>query len=189
MSEFNRYILEQIVYEHLTLFQYLPREGMMRDRAHGTTEGLPQRQPEPVKGFMSHIRLGRDEGVRNDPNVRGDRDILKLRVDAATACKEDLDEFRRVYTRRINKLGQRLLYTGMFANVSCAALLLGMYFQTSYPDTPYLWMVYSAIVGCGVPIWLVLQWMWRHQTMFSKLTTRTKKTAEEVARLRQPLLS
>ncbi|CAE8626349.1 unnamed protein product, partial [Polarella glacialis] len=44
------------------------------------------------------------------------------------------------------------LWLGIVFNVLCCALLLGMYFRDSYPDTPSMWKAYVLVVGSGIGV-------------------------------------
>lgn len=64
-------------------------------------------------------------------------------------------QWRYVHVDWLGKYSSRLLIAGIVINVVSAALLLGLYFQSKYPDTPAAWIVYSGVVSLGILLFAV----------------------------------
>eukprot|EP00971_Amphidinium_carterae_P066493 1316816-Amphidinium_carterae.1 len=88
------------------------------------------------------------EEVRVERAARGDVERLR----ASLRVKADYFEWWAVWVEHLYRHARLFLTLGVAFNVFCAALLLGMYFQTEYPDSPYVWRIYSSIVGSGLLI-------------------------------------
>lgn len=64
-------------------------------------------------------------------------------------------QWRYVHVDCLESRSERLLLAGIFTNVTCADLLLALYFQHKFPDTPAAPLVYSGIVSCGLLLFIV----------------------------------
>jgi len=59
------------------------------------------------------------------------------------------------------KVSHVLLWIGMLSAIFTCALLLGMYMQVNFPNTPLVWKSYSHIVGINGSLAIVFAlWMW-----------------------------
>merc|ERR1712066_696091 len=79
----------------------------------------------------------------------------------ATQLKREYAEYWNNWIEHLHKTARCFLQLGIVFNVSCAALLLGMYFQSSYPDTPEMWMLYSFTVTLGLVTFLLFFIRWK----------------------------
>lgn len=165
LGYFNEYIFREVDYEHKTTMAYLPNQKKMRQRAREMTEGLPQKEMAPfahrlMKDIFNNMK-GRKVAPRtNQQQHASEERVLEVRAGAARGSKESLEAYTEKYITRIQVAARHFLGLGVASNVLCAALLLGMYFRSAYPDTPHVWMMYSGIVGAGLVLWSVLQFLW-----------------------------
>merc|ERR1719273_1901505 len=101
--------------------------------------------------------------------------ILKLHSHYATWWYQ----WCRIY----DKMASRCTSLGIAFNSLCCCILVGMYFQFNYPDTPEMWHLYSGLVflglviaGCAVALahhrgptsWLKSKPKKRHLTKFER---------------------
>ena len=50
-------------------------------------------------------------------------------------------------------------WCGVFCNIACCAVLLGMYFQFNYGRTPWMWRIYAGSIVCfGLVPAAVFRW-------------------------------
>ena len=93
------------------------------------------------------FRLNRDTPIAEFPRGKepGDFDIiLKLHSNYVTWWANWCEFYA--------ELAKMLTWAAMIFNVFCCALLLGMYFQYNYADTPEMWKLYSFIIVGGLII-------------------------------------
>eukprot|EP00418_Pyrodinium_bahamense_P036382 CAMPEP_0179206786 /NCGR_PEP_ID=MMETSP0796-20121207/103110_1 /TAXON_ID=73915 /ORGANISM="Pyrodinium bahamense, Strain pbaha01" /LENGTH=297 /DNA_ID=CAMNT_0020911709 /DNA_START=1 /DNA_END=895 /DNA_ORIENTATION=+ len=124
--------------------------GHISDYAHHRTHGLP--------------------GSRGSAELRTQLQTQALPVPPATAESpggpppQHAVVFARWAADHVEPLAWKaevLLRIGVGSDLLTCALLLGMYLQSHFPDTPHLWMVYSGIVACGL-----LSWIFAHSQVF-----------------------
>lgn len=74
------------------------------------------------------------------------------------------DMLQRLKLYRFLKLAKIFLWMGIFCSIFTSAILLGLYMQQNFPDTPNMWMVYSSLVTVNglIGIFTVVRWIWRN---------------------------
>jgi len=128
------------------------------DYAHETTAGLPG-TPQSANAT---VRMSRALCCRRRVTsyAKGDRAVVEATPPAVQAPVRALlnpvaefDNWTAKHVDKLQRTTEVLLRIGVAADLATSALLLGAYFQSTFPDTPHLWMVYSGIVGLGVLVW------------------------------------
>uniref|UniRef100_A0A7S4W1E0 Uncharacterized protein n=1 Tax=Alexandrium monilatum TaxID=311494 RepID=A0A7S4W1E0_9DINO len=153
-------------------FQLFLAETRSTDILHGSnlvryTEGLPQ-EPHPALARVYSSALGcrwRCRGKHRRAGAAGSESATDY---PEQECHEpgDFEVILALHSHyatwwynwcsRCLCVSRVCTWFAMIFNVLCCALLLGMYFQYSYPDTPEMWTGYSFLVLLGLLLAMVL---------------------------------
>lgn len=144
MSWFNDFVFALVNEEHHIAQGYLPCAPDMISYTRATTSALPV----PWCPRWQFVRAMACCKRRPLP-VKMSAEANHLQTVATLKMKKEFDKFYMHQVQRLHSCARLFLWAGSFATVVCAALLIGMYFQSQYPDTPRLWMAYSFTVAGG----------------------------------------
>ncbi|CAE7232647.1 unnamed protein product [Symbiodinium natans] len=77
-------------------------------------------------------------------------------------------------------IAQLFLWLGMLSSVLVCCVLLGLYYQANYPNTPAMWRCYSFILAvCAVGSVVFLIWMKFHMLREKQDKVRTKTSGPD----------
>eukprot|EP00403_Amphidinium_massartii_P046083 CAMPEP_0178461368 /NCGR_PEP_ID=MMETSP0689_2-20121128/49271_1 /TAXON_ID=160604 /ORGANISM="Amphidinium massartii, Strain CS-259" /LENGTH=253 /DNA_ID=CAMNT_0020088197 /DNA_START=299 /DNA_END=1056 /DNA_ORIENTATION=- len=153
---FNLYFSEKVQEEHRFVALGVANAARMASCARHETQELPRwywlrpglfqccaRRRSQDFGIERQISV---DDARAEMSARGEVERLR----SSLRVKADYFEWWSVWVEQLYRHGRVFLTLGVAFNVFCAALLLGMYFESKYPDSPYVWRIYSGIVCIGL---------------------------------------
>lgn len=91
---------------------------------------------------VSVARRRKTVSIDCERSVEPDEDMFKT-------VHDDYDKWRNHYIERWCNVSLFLLHAGLYTNILCCALLLGMYFGDHYKDNPGVWKAYVTVVLIG----------------------------------------
>jgi len=145
MKMFNRHFYEKIrKFNEELLMKHITSAEMMTGRAEAGTFGLPR---------WNFVRLPRRDGaVNEEAEASRMEEAVQVNLKEELGVHEDYLNWWSTWAESLAICSRLILFIGLFFNIFNAALLLGLYFQSNYPDTPSVWILYSSIVCFGLAI-------------------------------------
>lgn len=148
----SRYEIKVLLRHHVTNFE------RMVAAARRETRALPYWNPFRRTPTPDHSEALLNTTGTIAPKARShlgpvDRDDERgAPLDTCLKMHDDYLRFWTVWTEPIMFRAQIATTLGVGANVLCAAVLLGLYWQRAYPDTPMMWKSFTLILvwACGM---------------------------------------
>lgn len=170
MKCFNESFYKEMNKEHRLFLDETERAQVIRQRAQNHTQELPQalplatvwracprRQRRGSSGSALEPEVGLDIEEQRDAvetgnaaTVRSQRDQDKDRIEGSLKFHNDYLKWWKAWCEDLMRYSLLSLRAAVGLNVLCAALLLGLYFNSEYPDTPAVWIIYVFVVMSGL---------------------------------------
>mmetsp|Transcript_35160 Transcript_35160/g.76789 ORF Transcript_35160/g.76789 Transcript_35160/m.76789 type:complete len:329 (-) Transcript_35160:53-1039(-) len=170
-TEFYRIMTE---HNETSIFKAMKHAKTMEDRARHATTGLPHKnwlyvlfdrlQPaiqscrRRARGFSGLAPLAEPDCPHSPdgelPSAATKRDTIKdtETLQRCLRVHDDYLEWWTLWCEKLHRFSRTCLHFGIFFNVLCAAVLLGLYFNSAYPDTPEVWKAYCMVIFLGLAI-------------------------------------
>merc|ERR1719362_299799 len=124
------------------------------------TKQLTQALPEKYKNLRRAVCCSRRKGTSvatvASPTITGcSRQGVFHVPEPFFNVAEDYHNWNYAWVVRWKRGSRALMFAGVFFNVLCAGILLGLYFSNAYPDQ-WTWLIYSGIIFVSIFLALLL---------------------------------
>ncbi|CAE7671360.1 unnamed protein product, partial [Symbiodinium microadriaticum] len=145
-----------------------------------TTPVFGRKPTPPCKDFGKALRGGLQKQFGNFYTFFYEDTVGRIAEDEVKLIAEGLLQKVNHY-HFLYPIAQLFLWLGMLSSVMVCCVLLGLYYQANYPNTPAMWRCYTFIlVVCVIGSVIFLLWMKYHMLRDKQEEVRTKTSASSV---------
>lgn len=145
-----------------------------------TTPVFGRKLTPPCKDFGKALRGGLQKQFGNFYTFFYEDTVGRIAEDEVKLIAEGLLQKVNHY-HFLYPIAQLFLWLGMLSSVMVCCVLLGLYYQANYPNTPAMWRCYTFIlVVCVIGSVIFLLWMKYHMLRDKQEEVRTKTSASSV---------